>query len=90
MAGGTETLPSNDPSNEPWSQRKDFGLKKKHFQASARQVRGEVCLDGADVVIDGMWDSGPVSDKPTFQELDRPEEQDTLQTSGMTFSLLIL
>jgi len=37
--------------HEPWSQEKDFGLKKN----TSRQVRGEVCLDGADVVIDGMW-----------------------------------
>ena len=32
----------------------------------------------------------PVSEIRTFRGLDRPEEQDTLQTSGMTFSLLIL
>jgi hypothetical protein len=43
MAGGTETVPSNDSSNEPWSQRKGFGLKN-----TSRQVRGEVCLDRAD------------------------------------------
>jgi hypothetical protein len=29
------TVPSNDSSNEPWSQRKDFGLKKKHYPAGA-------------------------------------------------------
>jgi hypothetical protein len=37
--------------HEPWSQRKDFGLK----QNTSRQVRGEVYLDRAEVVIDGMW-----------------------------------
>src|ERR1700688_457483 len=37
--------------HEPWSQKKDFGLKKN----TSRQVSGEVCLDRADVVIDGMW-----------------------------------
>jgi hypothetical protein len=35
---------------------KRFELKKN----TSRQVRGEVCLDGADVVIDGMW-AGTIS-----------------------------
>src|ERR1700687_2417621 len=51
MAGGTETVPSNDSSNEPWSQKKISGWRK----STSRQVRGEVRLDRADVVIDGMY-----------------------------------
>jgi hypothetical protein len=37
MAGGTSAVPSNDFEHEPWSQKKDFGSKKKHFQVSARR-----------------------------------------------------
>ena len=57
MAGGTSAVPSNDFEHEPWSQEKDFGLRKN----TSKQVPGEVCLDRADVVIDGMWliDEGP-------------------------------
>jgi hypothetical protein len=49
MGGGTQNLfhPTIN-EYEPWSQRKDFGLEKN----TSTQVRGEVCLDKADVVID--------------------------------------
>jgi hypothetical protein len=51
MGGGTQNLfhPTIN-EYEPWSQRKDFGLEKN----TSTQVRGDVCLDKADVVIDGM------------------------------------
>jgi hypothetical protein len=37
MAGGTFGGSIERFGHEPWSQEKDFGLKKKHFQASARR-----------------------------------------------------
>ena len=52
---GTSAVPSNDSSTN-LGRRKRFELKKN----TSRQVRGEVCLDGADVVIDGMW-AGTIS-----------------------------
>src|SRR5882757_1796433 len=50
MDGGTENVSTERLRYEPWSRRKDFWLRKN----TSRQVRGEVCLDRADLVIDGM------------------------------------
>jgi len=51
MAGGTTAVPSNDLSTN-LGRKKDFGLRKN----TSSQVRGELRLDRADVVIDGMWE----------------------------------
>ena len=51
MAGGTETIPSNDSGTNLGRRKKISGERKN----TSRQVRGEVCLDRADVVIDEMW-----------------------------------
>ena len=50
MDGGTENVSTERLRYEPWSRRKDFWLRKN----TSKQVRGEVCLDRADLVIDGM------------------------------------
>ena len=50
MAGGTTAVPSNDLSTN-LGRKKDFGLRKN----TSSQVRGELRLDRADVVIDGLW-----------------------------------
>src|SRR5882757_3140888 len=50
MDGGTAKCSAQRLRYEPWSRRKDFWLRKN----TSRQVRGEVCLDRADLVIDGM------------------------------------
>ena len=61
MAGGTSGGSIERFEHEFWSQKKDFGLKKN----TSSQVRGELCLDGADVVIDGMWLKQSVEFKST-------------------------
>jgi len=52
MGGGTESVPPNDyGTNLGREEEKDSCKEKKN---TSKEVRGEVCLDRADAVIDGM------------------------------------
>ena len=63
LGGSTERF-----EHEPWSQEKDFGLKE-----TLPGKCPEVCLDGADVVIDGMlWSAAVPTNVPGLTQETTP------------------